>query len=101
MEYRAANYYALPLRRALIVEMFQAATASSAYFENMTIHRQSVRHDGSVASCSAALYQEMAWGRTTHRAPTFDDITVLIRRIRCCPAARAGQKPTSYVAQRL
>ena len=69
--------YALTNRRALIVEGgLKGRTASSAYFEAMTVVDKWVRSDGiGSISFGGPVTGEWRWGRNNPpRSPTFDDI---------------------------
>lgn len=71
------TYYALTNRRALIVaRSVKGRTASSAYFENLTVVDKWVRHDGIGSICfGGPVRGEWGWGRyNPPRPPTFDDI---------------------------
>ena len=63
-------------RSLIVVNGFRGRTASSAYFENMTIIDKWVRHDGiGSISFGGPVSGEWRWGRNNPpRPPTFDDI---------------------------
>jgi len=93
------TYYGLTTRRALIVvNGFRGRTASSAYFENMTIIDKSVRHDGiGSISFGGPVSGEWRWGRNNPpRPPTFDDIDSADPVYQIAAQLREqAQKPTS------
>jgi len=93
------TYYGLTTRRALIVvNGFRGRTASSAYFENMTIIDKSVRHDGiGSISFGGPVTGEWRWGRNNPpRPPTFDDIDSADSVYQIAARLREqAQKPTS------
>jgi hypothetical protein len=68
--------YALTTKRALIVvNDIRGRTASSAYFENTTAIKKSVRRDGiGRISFGGPLAGTRNWGRHNPPPPTFDDI---------------------------
>jgi hypothetical protein len=71
------TYYALTNRRALIVESgVRSRTASSAYFDSMTMLDKWVRSDGvGTLSFGGPVTGEWRWGKNNPpRPPTFDDI---------------------------
>jgi hypothetical protein len=79
------TYYGLTTRRALIVvNGFRGRTASSAYFENMTIIDKRVRHDGiGSISFGGPVSGEWKWGRNNPPGrQLLMTSTVLIRCIR-------------------
>jgi len=97
------TYYALATRRALIVvNGFRGRTASSAYFENMTIIDKSVRHDGiGSISFGGPVSGEWRWAETTHRGHQLSmTSTVLLPCIRLLPGCESRLKSRlRHVAQ--
>jgi hypothetical protein len=71
------TYYALTNRRALIVERgVGGRTATSAYFEKLSVVDKSVRDDGiGSISFGGPMTGEWRWGKgNPPRPPTFDDV---------------------------
>src|SRR5262249_38494945 len=69
--------YGLTSRRALIIfNGFRGRTASSAYFENITVIDKWVRHDGigSIRFGGPVSGERRGGRNNSPRPPTFDDI---------------------------
>ena len=97
------TFYGLTTRRALIVvNGLRGRTASSAYFESMTIMDKSVRLDGiGRISFGGPVTGEWRWGRNNpRRPPTFDDIESADSVYQIAARLREqAQKPTSSGGQ--